>query len=235
MLRYDLNCIGNTRLVKANTMEMEKEHPPDEDPAMAHKNAGNRLFAAGDYAGARREYDAAIQVRPHVAAFHFNRGLCCCQMRDYSAAVPSLQTAISMDPDYGKAFLKLAEAEFHLGQWDQSRQHFRRAGVLMARAYPKVCFDYHQRRLTHLWQVMAQLLSEQLGTPPEGAGEPEGFAHDVENAHISTVLFRAADGARAPEDRLDPIPQSERATPRARSLILQAVRLILTLPTLVPI
>ncbi|KAJ4456680.1 hypothetical protein PAPYR_7983 [Paratrimastix pyriformis] len=115
--------------------------PATKELAKKAKEDGNVHFKAENYPQAMECYNQARGLDPLVPAYHFNYGLAACHLKEYSKAAESLRTATTLDPDYGKAWLKLAEAEFHLGEWDEASQHFQNASRSIHRLYPTVMAD----------------------------------------------------------------------------------------------
>ena len=64
-----------------------------ESSATAHKDRGNALFRAGDYAAAEAAYSAAVAADPRAAAFYANRAAARLKLGAHDAALRAEQRA----------------------------------------------------------------------------------------------------------------------------------------------
>lgn len=81
-------------------------------------NDGNKLFAAGDYAGALKKYMEARESEPANPLLFYNIGTCQYKLGNYEEAKKELESAIRM-PDKtmaAKAAYNLANTYFRIGE-----------------------------------------------------------------------------------------------------------------------
>ena len=81
-------------------------------------NDGNKLYAAGDYAGALMKYLEARQEEPANPLLFYNIGTCNYKLGNYDAAKAELESAVRM-PDKNmaaKAAYNLANTHFRIGE-----------------------------------------------------------------------------------------------------------------------
>lgn len=81
-------------------------------------NDGNRLFAAGDYAGALEKYMKAREGSPAEPILFYNIGTCQYKLGNYDEAKKELESAVRM-PDKklaAKAAYNLANTHFRVGE-----------------------------------------------------------------------------------------------------------------------
>ena len=77
------------------------------------KGFGNKHMANHEYTRACNAYSAALQlapVRPSSHVFLSNRSAALLSLKQYAAAAKDAKRAISMCPDYGKAYARLGQA-----------------------------------------------------------------------------------------------------------------------------
>lgn len=89
--------------LKSQTSDGTPEHA---DP----KAAADAKFAAKEYKAAVTLYRRAIEQRPRDAVLHSNLSAALCGMGNYAEAAASARTAITCDPRWGKAYLRLGTA-----------------------------------------------------------------------------------------------------------------------------
>ena len=81
-------------------------------------NDGNKLFAAGDYAGALEKYMKAREAEPANPLLFYNIGTCQYKLGNYEEAKKELESAVRM-PDKNmaaKAAYNLANTHFRVGE-----------------------------------------------------------------------------------------------------------------------
>ena len=84
--------------------------------ASAHKDRGNALFRAGDYAGAESAYSAAIAADPtNASAFYANRAAAHLKLGAHDAALRDAEDALALDPGHARARHRRAAALAALG------------------------------------------------------------------------------------------------------------------------
>lgn len=103
-------------------------------------NDGNKLFAAGDYAGALEKYMKAREAEPAEPILFYNIGTCQYKLGNYEEAKKELESAVRM-PDKNlaaKAAYNLGNTHFRVGEkaaepsekiaaWRESIAYFKKA------------------------------------------------------------------------------------------------------------
>jgi tetratricopeptide (TPR) repeat protein len=74
-------------------------------------NAGNEKNKAGDYAGAIKDCNKAIELDPKYAAAYNNRGLYKEESGDFKDAIKDLDRAIELDPELSPAYYNRGNAK----------------------------------------------------------------------------------------------------------------------------
>ncbi|XP_056683747.1 TPR repeat-containing thioredoxin TTL1 isoform X2 [Spinacia oleracea] len=92
------------------------------------KRLGNEQYKRGNFTEALSLYDRAIELSPCNAAYRSNRAAAWTGLGRVSEAVRDCEDAIKMDPDYGRAHLRLGSLLIRLGQVDVARKHLFYAG-----------------------------------------------------------------------------------------------------------
>ncbi len=81
---------------------------------------------AGDYAGAAREFKAAIQHAPSDAQPHFELGFCQFRLGQLDDAVPQFKAALALEPWYTRADEALAEIYIQKRDYPQAAAYLNR-------------------------------------------------------------------------------------------------------------
>ena len=85
---------------------------------------GNAKYDLGDYAGAIKDYTAAIRLNPYYAytyAYAYNnRGAAKYELGQYTAAISDYDTAIWLKPDHVKTYNNRGIVKYELGQHDDA-------------------------------------------------------------------------------------------------------------------
>jgi hypothetical protein len=108
--------------------ELEREIL-DNPSAGNYEELGQLYLDDGDFARARAAYDKSISARTDSADPFYRRGVAEIELRDFAAAVPDLERAVSSDPEYDfhRAKGLLAWAYAQTGQTEKANVMFREA------------------------------------------------------------------------------------------------------------
>lgn len=101
-----------------------------QNPSQIHYNLALASSRKGDYEGALREYQLAIEKAPMAPALYFGLGSTYSLMDRYQDAIEPLSRALSIDPQYTDACIVLGNAYMELGKTEQAELSFRRASAL---------------------------------------------------------------------------------------------------------
>jgi tetratricopeptide (TPR) repeat protein len=104
------------------------ELQPD-DAALRHR-LGSALYAAGDVAGAAKEFEAVVRRSPKFVKAHVSLGVILHLSGRYPEAVTRFTAAIAADPNFPEGHLGLGEALRITGALDSSLPHYERAIAL---------------------------------------------------------------------------------------------------------
>ncbi|XP_021773775.1 TPR repeat-containing thioredoxin TTL1-like [Chenopodium quinoa] len=92
------------------------------------KRLGNEQYKRGHFTEALSLYDRAIELSPGNAAYRSNRAAAWTGLGRVGEAVRDCEDAVKLDPDYGRAHLRLGSLLIRLGQVDVARKHLFYAG-----------------------------------------------------------------------------------------------------------
>ena len=90
------------------------EQPPFSSPmetAEELKRRGNELFATRQYDEAIELYNKAIAIDPENAVLYSNRSACYASKKQWQKALEDAKISISKDPNFIKAYHRLAAAQ----------------------------------------------------------------------------------------------------------------------------
>ncbi|KAG0230765.1 hypothetical protein BGW41_002401 [Actinomortierella wolfii] len=84
------------------------------------KTQANEEYKQGKYAVAIDLYSQAINLEPRNATYFGNRSAALMMLKKYKEAASDCQTAISLDPNFNKAYLRMAKCQLQLGNVSES-------------------------------------------------------------------------------------------------------------------
>jgi Flp pilus assembly protein TadD len=94
--------------------------PASEPPPSAELAAGIKAFDAGDYANARKSFDAAAKKNPRDYQALLNLGLACEKLSDPASAESAYKAALAVKPDLEAASEELSALELDAGRSDDA-------------------------------------------------------------------------------------------------------------------
>ena len=101
-----------------------------QNSAEAYIYSGNEKTVAGDYLGAIKDYNKAIEINPkHALAYH-NRGLAKGYLGDYRGTIEDFNKAIEINPNDALVYYLRGGAKLGLGQNDSGCLDLSKAGEL---------------------------------------------------------------------------------------------------------
>jgi DnaJ family protein C protein 7 len=111
--------------------EMETESPEIEivdvekdakASAENRKEEGNQLYKAKKYLEALAKYSAAIELCPENPAFYGNRSACHMMLSQYNKALEDAKTAVRIDSNFVKGFVRISKCCVALGDTTSAKQ-----------------------------------------------------------------------------------------------------------------
>lgn len=90
--------------------------------AVGYKLQGNKFVQQKNWNKAIAAYNKAIQIFPYDAVFYANRALCYLKQDNLYSAEADCSSAIQMDENYVKAYLRRATARIALKQYREAKQ-----------------------------------------------------------------------------------------------------------------
>jgi Flp pilus assembly protein TadD len=94
--------------------------PASDAPGSPELLAGNRAFDAGNYADARKSFEAAVKKNPNDAQAFANLGLACEKLGDKPAAETAYKSALSIKPNFETAAVALSSLQIDAGRIDEA-------------------------------------------------------------------------------------------------------------------
>mmetsp|Transcript_34875 Transcript_34875/g.73891 ORF Transcript_34875/g.73891 Transcript_34875/m.73891 type:complete len:497 (+) Transcript_34875:51-1541(+) len=103
---------------------------PEQLEATAAKEEGNQLFQTGAFARAQLSYGKAIETartaggHPQLHAFYTNRAFCHIKLENYGFAISDAEIAISLKPEFAKAYYRRGVAYMALAKYEEAHKDF---------------------------------------------------------------------------------------------------------------
>lgn len=144
-------------------------------------NDGNKLFAAGDYAGALEKYMKAREAEPAEPILFYNIGTCQYKLGNYEEAKKELESAVRM-PDKklaAKAAYNLANTHFRVGE-KASEPSERIAAWRESIAYLKKAIDLNEdfENAKKNVEIVQRKLKEEIDKQKESQDQNKGQNQD---------------------------------------------------------
>ena len=89
-----------------------------QNSAEEYYDSGVEKADSGDYQGAIKDYNKAIEINPNYSEAYFNRGIVKYRLGDYQGEIEDYNKAIEINPDYSKAYYNRGITKLQLGQKD---------------------------------------------------------------------------------------------------------------------
>ncbi|TRM65670.1 hypothetical protein BD626DRAFT_535225 [Schizophyllum amplum] len=124
---FDVFMKTRSRVQAAPEPEVKKAaSPADKAQADKLKAEGNALMSAKKYDDAIAAYTRALALDPSNPVYYSNRAAAHSSKQDHLSAVGDAEMAISVDPNFTKAYHRLGHAQFCLGDFAQAADAFER-------------------------------------------------------------------------------------------------------------
>lgn len=151
-------------------------------------NDGNKLFAAGDYAGALEKYMKAREAEPANPLLFYNIGTCQYKLGNYEEAKKELESAVRM-PDKkmaAKAAYNLANTYFRVGE-KSSEGSERIAAWRESVAYLKKAIDLDNKfeNAKKNVEIVQRKLKEELDKQKENKDQNQDQNNDQKQPPLS--------------------------------------------------
>ncbi|MCE0521637.1 MAG: tetratricopeptide repeat protein [Methylacidiphilales bacterium] len=103
---------------------------------LARENLGRALLKRGDIAGAKDQFEAALQLDPRYVDGHFDLGTTLMESNRLPEAVAQFDEAIRLDPRDADAYDNLGATLMQLGRTSEAMDYFRQAIAISNFAQP---------------------------------------------------------------------------------------------------
>jgi len=111
-------------------MELVTENEDVQSQADQRKEEGNQLYKTRSYREALQKYSEAISLCPQTASFYGNRSACHMMLSQFSQALQDAKTAVQLDRDFVKGYVRVAKCCISLGDVVSADQAIDRVLVL---------------------------------------------------------------------------------------------------------
>lgn len=121
------------------------------DVAPMYTNRGIIKGSEGDYAGAIKDFNKAIEIKPDYAEAYYNLGYAYNEQGLYDTAVSSYSKAVMYRPDYDAAFLNRGMIFYLKGLYEKAIEDYSKAIEInpdYAKLYNNRGVAYHAKELT---------------------------------------------------------------------------------------
>lgn len=103
----------------------------NEEEAKLLFNSGNNKFQNGDAAGALKDYNKAIELKPDYYKAYNNRGILkSSELKKDNDALKDFEKAIEINPDYAEAYLGRGTSKYNLKDFDGACKDWQKASGL---------------------------------------------------------------------------------------------------------
>ncbi|XP_056000993.1 RNA polymerase II-associated protein 3-like isoform X2 [Ostrea edulis] len=128
--------------------------------AAMEKDSGNEYFKRGDYTNAIESYTKGMGLDPTNPILPANRAMALLKEQKYAAAEMDCMTALTLDPLYVKAYLRLGSAQYFMKKFHKAKETFEK--VLQLEAQNK------QAKL-EIEKIEKEMKKEQMVAPDSSA------------------------------------------------------------------
>ena len=90
--------------------------------AEERKEEGNQLYKAKKYVEALQKYTQAIELCPENPAYYGNRAACHMMLSQYNKALDDAKTAVGLDANFVKGYVRIAKCCIALGETSSAKQ-----------------------------------------------------------------------------------------------------------------
>ena len=199
---------------------------------------GVRLQQAGDLTGARRAYEAALQLSPRRIDALSNLGLVCSGLGQYDRAVQSFEKALKIDPRQPAVLFNLGLTYLQAGQNENARRSLAAAveaqnGNYLARHYFGVSLlklgrmregiaeletvaSAHPEDLDALYTLASAYLKNNQLETARRLIDTKIIVHDTAEAHLIAGSYYMA--AQAFRDAVDELRRAQQLNPELPQL-----------------
>lgn len=127
-LDIDKMCedVDNQEKSESSDYETDEEWEVErkKQQASMEKDAGNDYFKRGDYTNAIESYTKGMALDPTNPILPANRAMALLKEQKYAAAEMDCMTALTLDPLYVKAYLRLGSAQFFMKKLQKAKETF---------------------------------------------------------------------------------------------------------------
>ena len=174
MESYDKAIDRLLKTYQQTKKKLEAEAYIDPELAKEAKERGNVHFKAGKWADAIKEYEEAVKRDPSVAAYHNNLAAALAKLMEFPSAKAACEKALSIDPNYVKAWCKKGDIEFFMKEYHRAMESYQKG--LSLDQTDRACMDGLRK------------VSMKINSASSEQEQQERAAHGLADPEIQRIL-----------------------------------------------
>jgi len=122
LIRITIALLSILILICYTTLPINAQNSAEE-----YFNSGIEKANSGDYEGAIKEFDKAVEINPKFAEAYYNRGVAKGELGDYRGGIEDYNKAIEINPRYAKAYYNRGVLKGNLGNYRGEIEDYNKA------------------------------------------------------------------------------------------------------------
>ncbi|CCH58516.1 hypothetical protein TBLA_0A07270 [Henningerozyma blattae CBS 6284] len=197
----------NNEKISINLNDTSKNNFSDKDKQIADtfKDEGNRLMFSEDYKKAIECYTNAISKYPCDPIYYSNRSVAYLKVNDYESAINDANFCISIDANFSKAYIRLANIKVQQHQYIDALDYYKKFIELNKDSVPeKITREFEDLKLKVQTDISLREISNDhsnnnynensynstKNSPDIGSILGDGFAALLSNPMLQQMIFK---------------------------------------------